>query len=84
MAFVQAIVRGYERYGMDPSEALAQAQITPHELADPQARVTAAQFEVLSGLSPGDKVIAHPETLPAVRVAEPRQNVAVNDSRPQG
>jgi AraC-like DNA-binding protein len=49
MAFVQAIVRGYERYGMDPSEALAQAQITPHELADPQARVTAAQFEVLSG-----------------------------------
>lgn len=51
MAFVQAIVRGYERYGIDPSGALAQAQITPHELADPQARVTAAQFEVLSGFA---------------------------------
>jgi AraC-like DNA-binding protein len=51
MAFVRAIVRGYERYGVDPSGALAQAQITPHELADPQARVTAAQFEVLSGFA---------------------------------
>ncbi|MDM0082591.1 AraC family transcriptional regulator [Variovorax sp. J31P179] len=51
MAFVRAIVRGYERYGVDPSEALAQAQITPRELADPQARVTAAQFEVLSGFA---------------------------------
>ena len=49
MAFVRAIARGYERYGVDPAAALAQAQITPRDLADPQARVTAAQFEVLSG-----------------------------------
>lgn len=51
MAFVQAIVRGYERYGVDPSAALAEAQIAPHELADPAARVTAAQFEALSGFA---------------------------------
>ena len=51
MAFVRAIVRGYERYGVDPSGALAEAQIAPHELADPQARVTAAQFEALSGFA---------------------------------
>ncbi|MGJ7511920.1 AraC family transcriptional regulator [Variovorax sp. GT1P44] len=51
MAFVQAIVRGYERYGMDPSGALAEAQIAPHDLENPQARVTAAQFEALSGFA---------------------------------
>lgn len=51
MAFVQAIVRAYARYGADPSAALAEAQITPHELADPAARVTAAQFETLSGFA---------------------------------
>jgi hypothetical protein len=33
MAFVRAIVQGYERYGIDPSEALNAAQITPRELA---------------------------------------------------
>ena len=49
MAFVRAIVRGYERYGMDPARALAEAQIPPLELDNPQARVTAAQFETLSG-----------------------------------
>ena len=49
MAFVRAIVRGYERYGMDPSRALAQAQIAPQDLKNTQARVTAAQFETLSG-----------------------------------
>ncbi|MEJ8859364.1 AraC family transcriptional regulator [Variovorax robiniae] len=48
MAFVRAIVLGYQRYGMDPSEALRQAQIAPRELARPQARVTAAQFEALN------------------------------------
>lgn len=49
MAFVRAIVQGYERYGVDPSAALQAAQITPRELARPGARVTAAQFEALSG-----------------------------------
>ncbi|WP_076998538.1 AraC family transcriptional regulator [Variovorax sp. KK3] len=48
MAFVRAIVLGYERYGKDPSQALAQAQIAPRDLAKPQGRVTAGQFEALS------------------------------------
>jgi len=49
MAFVRAIVKGYERYGVDPAGALQAAQITPRELIRPGARVTAAQFEALSG-----------------------------------
>lgn len=49
MAFVRAIVEAYRRYGIDPSGALQAAQITPRELAKPDARVTAAQFEALSG-----------------------------------
>lgn len=48
MAFVRTIVLGYERYGIDPATALAQAQITPQALQDPAGRVTAAQFEVLN------------------------------------
>ncbi|MET0543949.1 MAG: AraC family transcriptional regulator [Variovorax sp.] len=48
MAFVRAIVGAYERYGIDPSEALRQAQIAPRDLARPQGRVTAAQFEALN------------------------------------
>jgi AraC-like DNA-binding protein len=47
MAFVQAVVRGYERHGADPSEALQRAQIAPSMLQRPGARITAAQFEVL-------------------------------------
>ena len=47
MAFVQAVVRGYERYGADPSEALRRAQIAPSLLNRPEARITAAQFEAL-------------------------------------
>lgn len=49
MAFVRAIVQGYERYGKDPSEALAQARIAPRDLQFQESRVTAAQFEALSG-----------------------------------
>ncbi len=48
MAFVREIVRGYERYGVDASEALRQARIAPRDLHDPGARVTAAQFEALN------------------------------------
>jgi len=43
----------------------------------------ASHFEVVSGLSPGDKVIANPEALPPPLVAEPREKVAVNDARPK-
>jgi len=49
MAFVRAIVLGYERYGVDPSRALKQAQITPAQLRRPDARITAAQMETVSG-----------------------------------
>ena len=49
IAFVQAVVRGYERHGADPSQALQRAQIAPSLLQRPDARVTAAQFEVLCG-----------------------------------
>ncbi len=49
MAFVRAIVLGYEKYGIDPSAALRQAQITPSQLRRPDARITAAQMELISG-----------------------------------
>ncbi len=48
IAFVQTIVRAYERYGVDPAQALQQAQIAPQLLRNPAARVTAAQFEALN------------------------------------
>jgi AraC-like DNA-binding protein len=49
MAFVRAIVLGYEKYGMDPAGALQQAQITPSQLRRPDARITASQMEIVSG-----------------------------------
>lgn len=48
MAFVRAIVHGYARYGVDPGEALREAQIAPHDLTRVGARVTASQFEALN------------------------------------
>ena len=48
MAFVQAIVQAYRARGMDPGAALEQAQITPEQLHDSQARITSGQFEALS------------------------------------
>ncbi len=41
-------------------------------------------FEVVSGLAPGQKVIAQPETLPVPRTAELRQDVAATPARPRG
>jgi len=49
MAFVRTILLGYEKYGVDPSGALRQAQITPSQLRRPDARITAAQMETISG-----------------------------------
>lgn len=51
IAFVQAIVRAYERRGMSPAGALAQAQIAPAALLDPASRITAWQMERISGLA---------------------------------
>lgn len=47
VAFVNAVLLGYTKYGADPSMALREAQIAPNLLRDPIARVTATQFEVL-------------------------------------
>jgi AraC-like DNA-binding protein len=49
MAFVRAIVLAYDKYGVDPSAALRQAQITPTQLRRADARITAAQMEAISG-----------------------------------
>ena len=51
MAFVRAMVRAYERRGLDPSAALREAQITPAALRRADARITAAQMETISGLA---------------------------------
>lgn len=48
MAFARAIVAGYRRWGLDPSEALQQAQITPAKLQQPDARISAHEMERLS------------------------------------
>ncbi|MDZ7919389.1 AraC family transcriptional regulator [Rhodoferax sp.] len=48
MAFVQAIVAAYARYGQHPTQALAQAQIAPAQLRDQSARITAWQMERIS------------------------------------
>lgn len=49
IAFIQAILLGYRRYGIDPANALAAAHIHPADLANPAARVTAGQMEIISG-----------------------------------
>jgi AraC-like DNA-binding protein len=51
IAFVQTILRAYEKYVADPSEALRLARITPGDLRRPEACVTAAQLEVLTNLA---------------------------------
>ncbi|MFZ1499047.1 MAG: AraC family transcriptional regulator ligand-binding domain-containing protein, partial [Giesbergeria sp.] len=48
-AFVRAIAHAYALRGLDPAEALAQAQIAPALLARPDSRITALQMERLSG-----------------------------------
>lgn len=51
MAFVRAMVLAYERRGLDAADALKQAQITPAQLRDSRARITAAQMELVSALA---------------------------------
>ncbi|MFS8976737.1 AraC family transcriptional regulator [Cupriavidus necator] len=48
IAFVRSIVLAYERYGVDPRQALRAAHISPSLLRSEDARVTADQFEALS------------------------------------
>lgn len=48
MAFVNGILAAYRHYGRQATSALEKAHIPPAILEDPTARVTAAQFEILS------------------------------------
>ena len=45
---MRALLLAYERYGASPEEVLAQGQITPEMLTDPEARITARQMEAVS------------------------------------
>ena len=49
MALIRAMVLAYQARGMDPSQALEQAQIPPAQLKNPIASITATQMEVISG-----------------------------------
>lgn len=49
MAFARSIVAAYKRYSSSPDQALKLAQITPNQLKQPTAHITARQMEVLSG-----------------------------------
>jgi AraC-like DNA-binding protein len=51
MAFVRAIVRAYECFGMDTASALKQARITPSQLQRPIATISAEQMEVLCSVA---------------------------------
>ena len=47
-AFIRAIVRAYALRHLSPNHALQQAQIAPHLLENPDARITAWQMERIS------------------------------------
>jgi AraC-like DNA-binding protein len=49
VAYVRAIVRGFERWGEDPGPALRAARIAPDRLDDPGARIPARQLEAIAG-----------------------------------
>jgi AraC-like DNA-binding protein len=48
IAFVRTILRAYDKYDADPSQALRLAGIGPSDLRHSDARVTAGQLEVLT------------------------------------
>jgi AraC-like DNA-binding protein len=48
-AFVRGVVAAYARYGRDPAEALAKAQVAADLVKSRDGRVTATQFEALAG-----------------------------------
>ncbi|MFS2034962.1 AraC family transcriptional regulator [Polaromonas sp. CT11-55] len=49
MAFARSIAAAYKRHGQSPDQALKLAQITPNQLKQANAHITARQMEVLSG-----------------------------------
>ncbi len=48
IAFVNALLLAYERYGESPAAVLREGQITPAMLRDPEALITARQMEIVS------------------------------------
>ncbi len=48
IAFVQAIIQAFAQRGLDAAPLLAEAQIAPNLLSQPDARITALQMEWLS------------------------------------
>lgn len=48
MAFVRSIVLAYDKYGVDPHDALRRARITPAQLRREGARIDADQLETIS------------------------------------
>ena len=48
IAFIRAMLVAYEKYGVDPAEALQRARIAPRLLHSADARITAEQMEVFS------------------------------------
>ena len=51
IAFIQAIVLAYQKYGIDPASVLSLSGIPRRELRNPKARVTAAQMEIMSSVA---------------------------------
>ena len=49
IAYVRAILQTYQRRGISPERVLKLAQITPDQLVDPAARISAEQMECISG-----------------------------------
>jgi AraC-like DNA-binding protein len=48
IAYVQAILLAYARYGKNPAAALRKAQIAPQQLQNPGGRITAGQMQQIS------------------------------------
>ena len=51
IAFINAILLAYRRYGIDPATALAAAHINKRVLKNQNTRVTAAQMEIMSAFA---------------------------------